>query len=231
MRKLMLALTVAGLVVWPACSDDDNGTKDSGPNGDTIVVQDKGVINDTGPAGEASTEDQGPGADSTPTKELKDYVPGDNDVQGWTEDQSVGAAGVETANTDAEIEALINGHQAPFAVEKCSKFAMQQYQKDFGGGCSGTLELMLWQCPAKSNAQKLFDDFKQKGETEAGLTFTDIPNVTDKGIWAFDANFISYSYKNVYFMEITADNSAGACKTGVNDDVVKFVQLVTGNLP
>lgn len=223
-RWLVTPLLVLALA---ACSDDD-GNKDSG------TTPDQGTVADQGPGSDAvspdqATADQGGGGDSSTAQKVETYVPADNEISGWTEDSSKG--GMKAGYTDTDIQALIDGKHDPYQQEGCDGFVEQFYIKDYGSSCEGKLTLYLWDMTTAAGAKNMFDKNKLEGETNAGLTFEDIPNVTDKGILAFDAIFIAYAYKNDYILQINAEATGASCGTTLKDDVKTWAQTVTGKLP
>ena len=232
MRGWLIVPAVVLTLALGACSDDDNG-KDSGtPDGAAVVDQGPGsdAVNPDQTA-DTATGDQG-GGDGTTTQKVEAYAPADNEISGWTEDTSKGAAGVEAGYTKTDIEALINGKHDPYHAEGSDGFAMEYYKKDLGSGCQGKLTLYLWDMTTAAGAKNMFDKNKSDGETQAGLTFEDITGVVTQGIIAFDAIYIAYAHKNDYILQISAQPSdVTACGTLLKDDVKTWAQTVTQKLP
>lgn len=237
-KKIFSMILVGGLLLVAACSDDDDTS--TGDAGLADSGADQSTVDDTGP-GDGGTPDGQAGdtasdtaavEDGSSTKMVEEYVPGDNDVAGWVEDPDTGQPGVEAGYTDSDIDDLINGKHDPYAAEGCNGFAMQNYIKDFGGGCEATLELFIWDMASAGGAQRMFDKEKTDGETGANLVFEDIPNVQDKGIVANNLPvWEAYAYKSHYIMQITAFYGGPSCADTVKPDVITWIQHMTGILP
>lgn len=247
-----LATPMLGLaLLLTACSDDDNGKKDSGPTPDQQVTDQ--AVTDKGPGSDA-TPDQAPG-DGPATKSVEEYVLADGDVTGWAEDASKGRGcssntdcalttgqtcdttagvclGADFGHSKTEIEDLIDGKHDPYAAEGCDGFVQQHYKKDFTGGCTGTLTLYIWDMTAATGAKKMFDKDKLDGETNAGLTFETLASVQTEGIIADNVpEWTAYAHKGDFLVSISAMYSDSACKADLKADTVSFLEKVTQKMP
>ena len=87
-----------------------------------------------------------------PTVEIDELFPADNEIGSWVEDTTVGAAGVEIADSPTEAEAIIDGDAEPFTAHDFARFAIQNYTNG-----SEKLELRVWQMADAAAATAIYD--------------------------------------------------------------------------
>ena len=223
MNKLSTIISLLGLSLFSplwGCSDDTEAAKDSGTPADQAQVTFKD---------QSSAADQGPAADQAIPLKVEEYVPADNAIGDWVEDTSVGSPGVEAGYTDEDIMALrINGEHAPYATEGCSGFAMQ----DFINGNGDTLSLKIWDMNSAAGAENMYDVDVQKGVDEEGLTFEEIPGVSEEGVLAtVGAYWKAYFHKSTYIAKIYAKVASGGDKEALKALVITFIQQLSASLP
>jgi hypothetical protein len=230
MRLTVLPLLLAALLMV-ACSDDTDKKNDQGVTGDQGVA-DQGPADDKGP-----TDDKGPAADNgTPdgpvAQKVEDYMPKDNEISGWTEDTSMGKAGVEAGYTKKEIDDIIDGEHDPYDAEGCVGFAREYYKKAISASCNGTVELKIWEMNDAAGAKKMFDADKLDAEQMGGLTFENIPNVTTLGVIADSPpGWRVFAHKNAYILKMKANYDDMGCKDDLKAETITWAQTVTQKLP
>jgi hypothetical protein len=207
------------------------------------------------PKTEAGTADQAVG-EGAQVKQVEDYVPAANEVSGWAEDLTKGkpcpngdsdcvtttgakcdttssyCVGAEFGHTTKEIDDIIDGKHDPYALEGCKGFAIEFYTKDLGSGCTGTVQLYIWEMNTATGALNMYNYNKSSDETDAGITFEAVQTVQTAGIIGDDApGFRAYAHKNAYMLYIWAEYSDAACKDTLKAETITWLEHVTQNLP
>lgn len=230
MFKLTSLTAVVCLTLLPACSDDVESGKDMGTKKDQAPVSfpDNGQTGDQGPAADKGvTDDVAQAADMPVPLLVEEYVPANNAIADWVEDTSVGAPGVEAAYTDEDIDDIIDGSHDPYATEGCKGFAKQE----FINGAGDTLSLFIWDMNTAAGAKNMFDKNEAAGP-DNGLTYEEIPSVTEKGIIAnVGPSFKGYFHKSTYIAKFDAKVASGGELAPFKALVITFVQQLSGTLP
>ncbi len=153
---------------------------------------------------------------------LGSYFPTTADAAGYTEDTSVGKAGVETARTAAAIEGLVDGDAAPFIEKGVVAFGWERYVK-------GTykLDARLWQMKDASNATDTYNHLVANVTLYLAATWTDLAvgeagRIADTGSsWWLNAR------KGKYIIEVRIVGK----DTTSRADIETFAKAMVAKLP
>ena len=177
------------------------------------------VVAGFGCGGSSSTPDAG----SSAPPAIETLFPGNNEVATWTEDTTVGKAGVEVATTELAAEALVDGDKAPFEGN-FSAFGWQTY-------VSGTqrLEQRIWRMKSTALASSIFTDILSDSvhgypsETWENLAVGEAGRIAVSGVkvWVNARKGVDYIEIKVYAVE-----TGGSVEATARADAETFIKAV-----
>jgi len=168
----------------------------------------------------------GGGDDDQPIA-IESLFPADNEVGSFVEDTSAGAAGVEVAETSAEIEALIDGDAVPFDDAGFLVFGRQQYTD----GGSYQVEVRVYEMPSATVAAQLYTDLVVERDLYSTNTWSDlaigeasrIANTNGTSFWL-------NVQKGAYYFEVRI-NQATIDDTVSQANAEAFGTAIAGKIP
>lgn len=168
-----------------------------------------------------------------PLPNIETLFPANNAVGTWKEDTSQGAAGVETANTDADVYAVINGD-----ADKFTQVGFASWAREFYTDGTSILELRIWQMRDTTGTKTIYDgvieaggtleDARYSGSTWNPVSIGEAGRVADTGSsWWINAR------KSVYMVEASniRDPGAGTHDATLKDSALLLVGAVIDKIP
>jgi len=167
----------------------------------------------------------GGGDDDDTPPSIDTFFPADNDVSGWVEDTSVGAAGVEVADTDDEAWALIDGDNEPFHAHGFVVFARQNYVNG-----SYTLEARIWDMGTASAEETLYSALLTEAATYSAQSWEDLTLGDESRIADTGAYWWVNARKGAYHVEVKI-NQTTASDTTSRGHAETFASAILSRIP
>lgn len=164
------------------------------------------------------------GSEEEKTPSFVELFPANNAVSGWSENTTVGAAGVESATTDLAVEGLIDGAAEPFIARDWVAFGWQQYVNG-----SYHIDLQMWQMASAAVATDLYTGLLVEGRYDT--TFWETITLGDESrVWDTQSQLTGWWFNvrsGAYYLEAAVTPNDADARTAAET----FLAAIVADLP